>query len=60
MDNSWVQYIGSLGFPIVACIGLFWYMTKESENHKSEANALKEAIQKLEIAITTLVQKIGD
>ena len=59
MEN-WVQYIGSLGFPIVACIALFTFMMKESENHKAETNALKEAINKLEIAITTLINKIGE
>jgi hypothetical protein len=59
MEN-WVQYIGSLGFPIVACIGLFWYMTKEAENHKQETNSLKDAINKLELAITSLINKIGE
>lgn len=36
--------IGSLGFPIVCCIALFWYMTKNMEQHKEEMNKMSEAI----------------
>ena len=40
------------------CLLMFWYMQKESENHREETNGLKEAINKLELAITTLINKI--
>ena len=30
-----VQLIGSLGFPIAMCILIFWYLMKETENHKN-------------------------
>ena len=59
MDNI-VNIISSVGFPIAMALLLFWYLQKESENHKSETNSLKDAITKLEIAITTLVNKIGE
>ena len=36
--------IGSLGFPIVCCAALFWYMTKNMEQHKEEMNKMSEAI----------------
>lgn len=57
MDNI-VNVISSVGFPIAMCLLLFWYMQKESENHKTETNSLKDAINKLELAITTLVEKL--
>lgn len=38
---------------------LFWYMTKQDENHKQETASLRDAIGKLEVAITALVTKIG-
>ena len=58
MENI-VSIISSVGFPIAMCLILFWYMQKESENHKTETNSLKEAINKLELAITTLINKLG-
>ena len=59
MENI-VSIISSVGFPIAMCLILFWYMQKESENHKTETNSLKEAINKLELAITTLINKLGE
>lgn len=53
-----IQIVSTLGFPIAMCLLLFWYLQKESETHRTETNALKDAINKLEIAITTLISKI--
>lgn len=53
-----VNVISTVGFPIAMSILLFWYLQKESENHKQETACLKDAITKLEIAITTLVNKL--
>ena len=58
MENI-TQIISSVGFPIAMCLLLFWYMKIQLESHKEETNSLKDAINKLEIAITTLVNKIG-
>lgn len=38
------QLIGTLGFPIVACCVVFWYLQKESENHKQEMSSMRDAI----------------
>lgn len=47
MDVTQVmQAIGSLGFPIVACCALFYYLNKEQEAHKSEMDAVKEALNR--------------
>ena len=58
MDNI-VNVISSVGFPIAMALLLFWYMTKQNESHKEETSSLKDAISKLEVAITALVTKIG-
>ena len=54
-----VTAISTVGFPIVMCILIFYYMEKESESHKQEVDGLKEVITDLKISITQLTDKIG-
>lgn len=37
--------ISTLGFPIVVCAALFWYINKQNENHKDEITALRSTIE---------------
>lgn len=56
MDFSAVsQLISSVGFPIAACVALFWQMNRESAQHKEEMDALKESLSQNTLAITKLV-----
>lgn len=56
MDFSAVsQMISSVGFPIAACVALFWQMNRESTQHKEEMDTLKESLNKNTLAITKLV-----
>lgn len=56
MDFSAVsQLISSVGFPIAACVALFWQMNKESTQHKEEMDTLKESLNQNTLAITKLV-----
>lgn len=56
MDFSTVsQLISSVGFPIAACVALFWQMNRESAQHKEEMDALKESLNQNTLAITKLV-----
>lgn len=57
--NSFIQAISTLGFPICMCAALFWYMIKQNEQHEQESKEMRDAINKLEIAITRLTDKIG-
>ena len=57
MDDI-VSIISSVGFPIFMALLLFFYMTKQNENHREETDGLKTAISKLELAITTLINKL--
>ena len=49
------QLISSVGFPIAACVALFWQMNRESTQHKAEMDALKESLNQNTLAITKLV-----
>ena len=53
-----VTAISTVGFPIVMCILIFYYMEKESESHKQEVDGLKEVLTDLKISITQLTDKI--
>lgn len=39
------QLIGSLGFPIACVIAMFWMWNKEREDHKSEINSVRTALE---------------
>lgn len=38
------QIISTIGFPIAAYVAMFWYMIKQTDAHKEEMNAIKEAL----------------
>ena len=54
--NTIVQLVGSLGFPIVCCIALFWRMIKSDENHKTEIDKLTDALNNN----TLVLQQLSD
>ena len=57
--GAWTQIIGSLGFPIAACIALFWQNAKQSEKHAEELRQITEALNNNTVALTELSAKIG-
>lgn len=61
--------ISSLGFPIVCCLGLGWWIKTITENfnkqleetrkdHKEEIKSLKESLDNNTIALTKLLDKL--
>lgn len=50
--------IGSLGFPIAACIACFSMLNKEREEHKQEIAKVTEAINNNTIALEALKGKL--
>ena len=46
--------IGTLGFPIAACIALFWKLEQEQEIHKQEVDKLAEVINDMKNVMTEL------
>lgn len=51
--------IGSLGFPIVACIYMAYINNEQNKRHESESREMTSAINDLRVAITSLTEKIG-
>lgn len=37
--------ITTIGFPIVACGALFWYINKQSDQHKEEMLSMRNTIE---------------
>lgn len=57
--NVVTQLIGSLGFPIVACIALFYQNSKQEDRHREEMEKLSDAVNNNTLAITQLTEKIN-
>ena len=59
--NTIVTLVGTLGFPIVMCGALFWYMIKQNELHSTESREMRDAVNELKIAIVELTDRLkGD
>lgn len=54
--NAVVQAISTIGFPIVMCLILMYYVNKQNEAHKSEIDDLRKTIE----ANTIVTQKLVD
>lgn len=52
--------ISTVGFPIVFCILLFWYLREETKNHKEEVLDLKNVIAENNTILASLKQLIED
>ena len=52
--------IGSLGFPIAACIACFSMLNKEREEHKVEMQKVTEAINNNTLALEALKGKLDN
>lgn len=61
--NAIMTAITTVGFPIVACGVMFWYMNKERESHQQETKELTSAITGLQSTIqqnTALLERVVD
>ena len=52
------QLVGSIGFPIVACVALFTQMNKQSQQHKEEMDEMRKSIDNNTLALTRLLTKL--
>ena len=65
--NEIITSISSLGFPIVACIGMGWYVKYQTDNNSKEVSEMRKE-HKLEIDRVTkslndntlVIQKLCD
>lgn len=53
------QIISTLGFPIAACIALFWKMNKQDETHREETESLRKTIENNTLILTKLYERLG-
>ena len=51
--------ITTVGFPIVMCGILLWYIYKSQKNHNEEVTHLTEAIQNNTVVMEKILTKIG-
>ncbi|UWH92713.1 MAG: protein of unknown function DUF4083 [Bacteriophage sp.] len=61
--NTIIQIVSSLGFPIVMCGALFWYMVRQRQVHQEETEHLKDTIEentKVLAELTTLIKVLTD
>lgn len=56
--NDIITLIQSVGFPVVMCGALFWYMISQTKEHAAESKEMREAINALNVAITKLTDKL--
>ena len=50
--------IGSLGFPIVCCGALFWYINNQGKQHREEMEKITTALNNNTIALNELIVKL--
>lgn len=56
--NDIISLIQSVGFPVVMCGALFWYMINQTKEHAAESKEMKDAINALNVAITKLADRL--
>lgn len=53
-----VQLIGSLGFPITACCGLFWYLIKSQTQFTATIESLGKSLDENTVVLTQLRDRL--
>lgn len=56
--NAVITAVSTLGFPVVMCGALFWYMIEQRKDHKEEVEKLTNALENNTVAITQLTDYI--
>lgn len=57
---SIIQSIGSVGFPIVMCLVMAWYIKQLNAEHKEESMKFTEALNSNTIVLQKLCDKMGE
>ena len=52
--NGIISLISNVGFPVVVCVALFYYMEKQNERHQNETDKLNETVQSNTKVLTEL------
>lgn len=57
--NEIISMISSVGFPIVACCGMGWYVNKRDKEHKEELDTMTQALNRnteVMVELKTIIQ----
>ena len=58
--NAITQIIASLGFPIAACVAMFWQNTKLETQHLEEMSSINKVIGDMQIALVNNTNAINN
>lgn len=58
MFNDVLQAITTVGFPIVMCLILLWYIREQNTSHKEETSAFVKALNKNTLVLQQLCDKL--
>lgn len=56
--NTILQSISTVGFPIVICLILMWYIKELSSSHREETEKFTEALNKNTLVLQRLCDKM--
>lgn len=59
MEQEIITAISTVGFPIVMCGGLFWYMINQRKDHKEEMQKMTDAINNNTLLLQQLLAKLN-
>lgn len=54
-----IQAVSTLGFPIVMCAALLYYLNLERESHKEEMNSMRDALDRNTTIMTELKEMLS-
>lgn len=55
-----IEIVERFGFPILVCGALFWYLITLEKQHRTEVDSLRTVLEQNTLAITKLVDKLGE
>lgn len=58
--NDIITLISSVGFPIVCCAVLFWFMYKVNNQHSEDMQRITETINENTRVLIKLAERLGD
>lgn len=56
--NNLGTLVSTVGFPVVMCGALLYYLMHVTEQHASESKEMRDAITALQVAITELTENL--
>ena len=61
--NTVISLISSVGFPIVACVALYYTNIKQAERHREEMDKLRDSLDentKAIVALQTYIASVSE